>query len=115
MPHEVQLQIFYDYLVCELSPDQLGERYGVSGKYVSYLYRRWKKNPPTDIEEYVRMQQEEKPTIEQLEQRIRDLENQLSHSNLKLEAYKKVIEIAEEELGVDIVKKDGSRQQDTSE
>lgn len=77
LPHKVQIQIFYDFLTCELSPDQLGERNGVSGKSVSYLYRRWKKNPPTDIEEYVRMQQEEKPTIEQLEQWMRDLENQL--------------------------------------
>lgn len=43
-------------------------------------------------------------------QHIKDLERQLKEAKLKLIAYEKLIEIAEKEDGINILKKDGAKQ-----
>lgn len=45
-----------------------------------------------------------------LEERIKELEASLSHERLKSFAYKTMIEVAEEELGIEISKKAGAKQ-----
>ena len=57
-----------------------------------------------------------KPTLSEnmsrriLEARIKQLEQELKNEKLKALAYKTMIEVAEEELGVDISKKAGAKQ-----
>lgn len=58
----------------------------------------------------------EKPTLSEnmsrriLEARIKQLEQELKNEKLKALAYKTMIEVAEEELGVEISKKAGAKQ-----
>lgn len=114
VPHEVQLRIFYDCLISELSIEEVGVKYGVSTKYATYLYYRWKNKPPTDIEQRIQMEEDEKSKEAALEARIKELETRLAYSNLEIEALKRLIDFAEAHFDIDIVKKGGSQQQNTS-
>jgi hypothetical protein len=51
-----------------------------------------------------------RPMKDPQKQRIKDLEKQLETAKLKLIAYEKLIEIAEKEDGINILKKDGAKQ-----
>ena len=53
----------------------------------------------------IAMSQKSKKTKEELERRIKELENQLLDSQLKEEAYRRMIDIAEKDLKVSIRKK----------
>lgn len=50
------------------------------------------------------------PMKDPQKQRIKDLEKQLADAKLKLIAYEKLIEIAEQEEGISILKKDEAKQ-----
>ena len=56
-------------------------------------------------EEY--MDKEEK---KKLEKRIKDLEKALEYSNLRADAYKKAIDIAEDKFNITLLKKSGTKQ-----
>lgn len=45
-----------------------------------------------------------------LEKRIKELEKALEYSNLRADAYKKVIDIAEDTFDIQILKKSGTKQ-----
>ena len=51
-----------------------------------------------------------RPMKDPQKQRIKELERALSEANLKVEAYEKLIEIAEREEGISILKKDAAKQ-----
>lgn len=55
------------------------------------------------------MSQKSKKSKEELERRIKELENQLLDSQLKEEAYRRMIEIAEKELKIPIRKKPNTK------
>lgn len=57
----------------------------------------------------VAMSQKSKKSKEELERRIKELENQLLDSQLKEEAYRRMIEIAEKELKIPIRKKPNTK------
>jgi transposase len=52
----------------------------------------------------------ESPMTNQSRKRIRELERQLEEEKLKVVAYQKIIEIAEREDGISIIKKDAAKQ-----
>lgn len=56
-----------------------------------------------------RMSSRSKPSVEELQEKIKQLEQQLLDSQLKEEAYRRMIDIAEKELKVSIRKKPGTK------
>ena len=88
-----------------LNKDQLQAKYGLGGNSTVLKWCR----------KYGKLHYPEKgslgrPMKDPQKQRIKDLEKQLEEAKLKLIAYEKLIEIAEKEDGVNILKKDGAKQ-----
>lgn len=88
-----------------LNKDQLQAKYGLGGNSTVLKWCR----------KYGKLHYPEKgalgrPMKDPQKQRIKDLEKQLAEAKLKLVAYEKLIEIAEKEDGVSILKKDGAKQ-----
>ncbi|OKS86408.1 hypothetical protein RG47T_4728 [Mucilaginibacter polytrichastri] len=88
-----------------LNKDQLQAKYGLGGNSVILQWCR----------KYGKLHHPEKgalgrPMKDPQKQRIKDLEKQLEEAKLKLVAYEKLIEIAEKEDGINILKKDGAKQ-----
>ena len=92
------------------------ERFGID----EALLRLWLKTYPiekkglslqSDIENALQMSQPQEPeTQESLRRRIETLERALEYERLRCRGYEKLIEIAEREEGISILKKDGARQ-----
>ena len=112
--YETQLLIFNDYLKPELSAEEVGSRYGVSARYVYKLCTRWKKSPPSHMVKLIKMAESKDPGIELMTRRLKKMEQELEVMKLQVEALNKLIDVAEENLEIDIRKKPGSRQQSTS-
>lgn len=92
------------------------ERYGIDKD----LLRVWLKRYPiekksvilqSEIENALQMSQPQEPeTQETLRKRIEALERALEYERLRCRGYEKLIEIAEREEGISILKKDGAKQ-----
>ena len=81
-------------------------KYGIGGKMT---VKHWR-------EKYAKLFIEPKESLmastekeAALERRVRELERSLSNAHLKIESLEVLIEVAEEELGVNIQKKSGTR------
>ena len=89
-----------------LNKDQLQEKYGIGGNSSILVWCR----------RYGKLHYPEKgiingrPMKDPQKQRIKDLERALAQEKLKVTAYEKLIEIAEREEGVSILKKDAAKQ-----
>jgi len=55
------------------------------------------------------MRSEEKQDILALQERIFQLEKSLEYERLRVKAYERLIEIAKQEDGIDVLKKDGAK------
>ena len=92
------------------------ERYGIDES----LLRLWLKTYPiekkgvslqSEIEDALQMNQpQEIETQESLQKRIEALERALEYERMRSRGYEKLIEIAEREEGISILKKGGARQ-----
>ena len=88
-----------------LNKDELQAKYGIGGNSRILQWCR----------KYGKLHYPEKgalgrPMKDPQKQRIKDLEKQLEEAKLKLVAYEKLIEIAEKEDGISILKKDDAKQ-----
>jgi len=88
-----------------LNKDQLQVKYSIGGN--SRIFEWCKK--------YGKLHYPDKgkigaPMKDPQKRRIKDLEKELADAKLKLLAYEKLIEIAEQEEGISILKKDGAKQ-----
>ena len=88
-----------------LNKAQLRAKYDIGGKSSILLW----------CQKYGNLQYKEKVTVgrpmkDSQKQRIKDLEKRLKEAEFKVIAYEKLIEIAEREDGVNILKKDGAKQ-----
>jgi len=91
-----------------LNKDQLQVKYGIGGnsRVLVWCRRYGKLHYPYKGNITGR------PMKDPQKQRIKDLEQQLKAEKLKVLAYQKLIEIAEQEEGISILKKDGTKQSD---
>ena len=88
-----------------LNKDQIQTKYGIKGNSrVLEWCRRYGKL------HYPKAGALGRPMKDPQKQRIKDLEKQLADAKLKLVAYEKLIEIAEQEEGISILKKDEAKQ-----
>jgi transposase-like protein len=89
-----------------LTKIQLKNKYDIGGKsrVLDWCRRYGKLNYEVKVGNIVR------PMKDPQKRRIQELERQLEEANLTIVAYKKLIEIAEREEGINILKKSGTKQ-----
>jgi len=113
---DLKLKACQDYLSSNLSNAEVMSKYNIAGKN---NIRNWIINfglLSTDIKpkRYTSMKKTPKQskslTERQLEARIKELENALEYEKLRSLAFDTMIDVAEEELNIDIRKKSGSKQ-----
>jgi len=111
-PYELKLKtkIIEEYLRGDASFVMLSRRYRIHPGVISRWIRVIKNGRPVirkKISKFTGMAQQQ--TIEQLQEQIKQLNRQLEDERIKAELYKKMIEIAERDLGIPIKKKYGAR------
>ncbi|MEM9856615.1 MAG: transposase [Bacteroidota bacterium] len=100
-----KLRVVREYEQGYLNKDQLKSKYNIGGKsqILDWLRKYGKLSYPNTGFAGARMKDPQK-------QRIKELEKQLKEAETKAALYDKMIEIAENEMGVDIRKKFGAEQ-----
>jgi transposase len=112
-PYElsVKTKIIEKYLEGDASFAMLSRQYRIHPGVISRWIRVIKNGRPqikrSKISKFTGMAQQQ--TIEQLRDQIKKLNRQLEDERIKAELYKKMIEIAERDLGIPIEKKYGAR------
>ena len=107
-------KIIKAYLKGDKSFKMLGDQYGIHPGVISRWVRVAKyghpvKNKQVKITKFTAMKSKIEKTSKELEQEIKMLKKQLEEEKLKTLIYEKVIEIAERDYKLDIVKKYGVR------
>lgn len=106
----LKIAVARDYLTGNLSASQVAEKYNLpNGTVVSYFVKWYKKHHDLELSK----DPDSSPAAS--EQRIdsqqqTNLSQELSDARLKIAALEIMIQIAEQELGIDIRKKSGTKQ-----
>ncbi len=115
IPDEVKLQVVTEYISSDITREELKVKYGFTG---GANIDRWmkqfgvKKPSVNEITQFKEMSKIGGKTKEDkvLEDKIKELEQQLEHANLKARALDAMIDIAEKEFDIQIRKKSGPKQ-----
>ena len=110
----LKARIIKAYLKGDKSFRMLGDQYGIHPGVISRWVRVAKHGHPVKekrvkITKFTAMRSKIENTTKELEQEIKMLKKQLEEEKLKTLVYEKVIEIAERDYKLDIVKKYGVR------
>ena len=98
------------YLESDLSYLQVSEYYNLPNKYLVKEWVKWyRKRKDQEHISPPAMTPEEQAQLKAYQKRVQELEARLQKANLKIEGLERLIEIAEQELKVDIVKKPGTK------
>ena len=106
-------EVALDYLRGDLSAAQVAEKYALPSKYtvkdwVGAFRKKGEIAPSASI--FAPMTEQEKRDSDAKDKRIKELERQLEDERLRSLGFSTMIDVAEEELGVSIRKKSGSKQ-----
>lgn len=110
-----KLQIIGEYMSCGESMESFQAKYGMGHSTLS----RWmikfglsntSQNQFIEMKDKLNLSPEKTLREQALEAKIAQLEKDLQAEKLKSDAYNALIEVAEEELGIDIRKKAGAKQ-----
>jgi len=102
-----KIAVVREYLSGEYSLAQVGAKHSLSRDTVHHFVCWYKKHyPEADLLNQVELP----PAVQKPERTQAELQQELEYANLKVLAYEILISNAEQELGVDIRKKDGSKQ-----
>jgi transposase-like protein len=115
IPDEVKLQVVTEYISSDITREELKVKYGFTG---GANIDRWmkqfgvKKPSVNEITQFKEMSKIGDKTKDDkvLEDKIKELEKQLAHANLKARALDAMIDIAEKEFDIQIRKKSGPKQ-----
>lgn len=103
----LKIAVAREYLTSNLGYGKLAQKYGLDGPGVVREFVKWyNKKYPQGREQ----QQQPQQALESKEVRDKQEDKALQEANLKIEALETLIEIAQKELGIDIVKKFGTKQ-----
>ncbi len=112
---DFKMQVVQEYLTTDISHEELKKKYNFNGNNnISNWMRKFELSKPD--EEQIRLQkamrvEKEKSSLEQeLELKVKKLEEELQREQFKTLALNTMINIAERELKVDIRKKAGAKQ-----
>jgi transposase-like protein len=100
-----KVAIAREYLTSDLGKGALGKKYGLSVKTVDGFVRWYRKKYSAYPEQLVKDEPEEADNIN-----AKQLLTQLKEANLKIAGLEILIEVTQKELGVDIIKKPGTKQ-----
>jgi transposase-like protein len=106
-------QVAQSYLEGEDDQRVVAARYGVSQYSVSQWVKRYSGSDSNAADIDVNCDMKKKPQQDDeqaLKQRIKELESALENERLKSLAWQTMVEVAEQELGIDIKKKRGTKQ-----
>ena len=106
----LKVKIIEEYLRGDKSFEMLGKQYGINPGIISKWVRVAKYGHPVKdkrrkITKFTGMKKKMEKTTEELQKEIKMLKKQLEEEKLKTLIYQKVIEIAERDYNLDIVKK----------
>jgi transposase len=111
-PYSISLKakIIEEYLKGDKSFRMLAKRYGINPGIISRWVRIAKRGQPVrakqrKITKFTGMKKKAEKTAEECQKEIKMLKKQLEEEKLKTLIYQKVIEIAERDYNLDIVKK----------
>ncbi len=115
IPDEVKLQVVTEYISSDITREELKVKYGFTG---GANIDRWmkqfgvKKPSVNEITQFKEMSKigDKIKDDKVLEDKIKELEKQLAHANLKARALDAMIDIAEKEFDIQIRKKSGPKQ-----
>src|SRR5581483_529123 len=101
----LKIAVAREYLTSNLEYEKLAQKYGLNGASVVREFVKWyKKRYPQGHEQQLEQ------TLESKGIRDKQGDKALQEANLKIEALETLLEIAQKELGIDIVKKFGTKQ-----
>ena len=112
-------KVAHEYLSGRFSYAVAAEVYGLDNKGVVREFVKWYRNKselrlPNEHDDMAKSKSKPAipadPIAADLQKQIKELESALRWSNLKVEALETMIDIAEEQLHIDIRKKSGSQQ-----
>ena len=112
-PNELKRKVAQEYLSGRFSYAVAAEEYGLANRSVVREFVKWYRRT-TELSRTIEVETMAKskstnPAEVDLQKRIKELEAQLRMTNLKVEALETMIDIAEEQLHIDIRKKSGSQ------
>lgn len=99
-----KIAVAREYLTSNLGYGQLASKYGLKLTTVRFFVKWYKDQYPL-LESDAEPQSEKEPSANDI-----SLQKQLKEANLKITALEMLIENAHKELGVDIIKKPGTKQ-----
>ena len=109
-PKSFRMEVARDYLEGPLSYQEVAEKYGLKGREtVKEWVKVFRKKSDLCTTILAPMTEEEQQEQAALKKRIKELEAQLKQERLRSLAYDTMIEVAEEELGIEIRKKSGTK------
>lgn len=101
----LKIAVAREYLTSNLGYGRLAQKYGLNGAHVTREFVKWyKKRYPHGHEA------QQQQALEPKDVRDKQADKALQEANLKIEALETLLEIAQKELGIDIVKKFGTKQ-----
>jgi transposase-like protein len=101
----LKIAISREYLTSNLGYGALAKKYGLALHTVNGFVRWYKKRYPEDLQPTDKSNQQQLPDSDK-----ESLAKQLKEANLKIAGLEILIETAQKELGIDIVKKPGTKQ-----
>ena len=114
-PNDLKRKIAKEYLDGNASYGILAEENGLRDKsvvkeFVKWYKRQLEKEP--DFDEIIEIKESEPmgKSVAELEKEIKVLKTRLRHEQLRTELLETVIDLAEEQLNIDIRKKSGTKQ-----
>jgi len=115
IPDEIALKAATEFVTTSISIKELQRKYNFKGNGSLYYWiRKFGLSQPSDATLNVHkvMEKERSKTgyEQELEKKIKQLEEQLEYQKLKARAYEKMVEIAEREFSISIRKKFGPKQ-----
>ena len=106
-PASFKIAIAREYLTSNLGYSKIARKHNLPGEFTVRYFVKWYRklypNPAT-------LTEPGQPVKEVSSIHDRDLEKKLKEANLKIAGLEMLIEVAQRELGIDIVKKPGTKQ-----
>lgn len=114
-PEEVKLQVVQEYLSTDVSQKELMQKFNIGGNNTIKLWmRKFDLQEPShqqiEIQHIMAKEKEKTPHEQELEAKVKKLEQQLEYEQFRVLALNTMIDIAERDLKISIRKKSGAKQ-----
>ncbi|OIQ67805.1 hypothetical protein GALL_506150 [mine drainage metagenome] len=106
--NSLKIAVAREYLTSNLSAGELRKKYNLPYSDCVHYFVRWYKNKCASDEKILNINKAD--TAISIGTNDSDLLKQLNEANLKIVGLEMLIEIAQKELGIDIIKKSGTKQ-----